>query len=39
VSSHEPLFIKQREEAKERRKQFKSKVNLEKLLKGEIDED
>ena len=38
MTIEEPLFIKQREEVEQRR-QFKSKVDLVKLLKGEIDED
>ena len=35
--SEEPLFIKQREEAEARRR-MRSTLDLEKLLKGEIDE-
>ena len=38
--SEETLFTKPREESEQRRiEQFKSKVDLEKLLKGEVDNE
>ena len=36
--NEEPLFVKQREQS-EQRKRMESKLDLAKLLKGEVDED